>query len=147
MKLIRELQDAKKILPSNRLLITKSSNGAFAASGNTWLPHIKARRMPIWQNFHNYMLSWRKNEKFGGVVRGLTSIYEWYSIQFASEERLKMIIILIIIKELPICMKYNTACILFHVEFIWNEIVERPFINLLPKRHLLVRCCSWGYSL
>jgi len=81
------------------------------------------------------------------VVRGLTSIYEWYSIQFASEERLKMIIILIIIKELPICMKYNTACILFHVEFICNEIVERPFINLPPKRHLLVRCCSWGYSL
>jgi hypothetical protein len=59
------------------------------------------------------------------VVRGLTSIYEWYSIQFASEEGLKMIIILIIIKELPICMKYNTACILFHVEFICNEIVGR----------------------
>ena len=30
------------------------------------------------------------------------------------------------------------------MEFICNEIVERPFINLLPKRHLLVRCCSWG---
>jgi len=55
-----------------------------------------------------------------------------------------MIIILIIIKELPICMKYNTPCILFHVEFICNEIVERPFINLPPKRHLLVRGCSWG---
>ena len=36
-----------------------------------------------------------------------------------------MIIILILIKELPICMEYNTACILFHVEFICNEIVER----------------------
>ena len=78
------------------------------------------------------------------MVRGLTSIYEWYSIQFSSEEGLKMIIILIIIKELPICMKYNTACILFHVEFIWNEIVERPFINLPPKRHLLVRSYKWG---
>ena len=122
MKLIRELQDAKKILPSNRLLITKSSNGAFAASGNTWLPHIIARRMPIWQNFHNYMLLWRKNEKCGDVVRGLTSIYEWYFIQFASDEGLKMIIILILIKELPICMEYNTACILFSrgIYLQWN---------------------------
>ncbi len=78
------------------------------------------------------------------MVRGLTSIYEWYSIQFASEERLKMIIILIAIKELPICMEYNTACNLFTWNVVAMKLLRETFINLPPKRHLLVRRCGWS---
>jgi hypothetical protein len=41
-----------------------------------------------------------KKYRCGELTRDPASNYEWYSIQFTSEENMKMIIILIVIKEL-----------------------------------------------
>ena len=71
----------------------------------------------------------KKKQKNQGNDLGTASICEWYFIQFTSKKRLKMIIILIVIRKLPICMEYNTACNLF----MWNVFAMKLLRENLYK--------------